>query len=445
MEKQTPTGNENKERFDRDLAELKKSVNEFDIFETYCQGVFLLQEPALFHGTSHRQLGAMGYIPGMLEEARPKVKGPMNCPVCCSSDTKGLYREPGAMVIETGRKFELSVAWCRSCDLLFQSGAYLDGYDEVFAEAYESYRKNDHLGFPRRSKDNLEFCEFIVKHLAPWPVPRVLEIGAGRGDLLYLLQEKLPQASLIGIDPAAGHDSRVSIIKGFFRPELFDRRFDAVILHHVLEHIKYPARFIGEVRSVLKDDGVLLVEVPDALSGLRHLTEEHILEHVSYFSLASLGRLLDSFTLIERSACPFIRTAWRPGPASRFTRETSSEDLGAWSQKYLSQKQRLTAAMIDHWTEGGRIVFYGIGRYFRLLFLYLQAATGSLERCFFTEDGSGAEFEPTWKLPRVDVIKAGDLVVTCSNLHHVQEAISDRLGRVRGIKVLRPWSGLVEY
>jgi SAM-dependent methyltransferase len=48
-----------------------------------------------------------------------------------------------------------------------------------------------------------------------------------------------------------------------------DGRFDAVILNHVVEHLTDPVRCLREVRRVLRDDGMLLVEVPFQLHSLK--------------------------------------------------------------------------------------------------------------------------------------------------------------------------------
>ena len=43
----------------------------------------------------------------------------------------------------------------------------------------------------------------------------------------------------------------------------FSGTFDAIYLHHVLEHIPKPIQYIRTLRSLLKEKGVLLVQVPD--------------------------------------------------------------------------------------------------------------------------------------------------------------------------------------
>lgn len=52
---------------------------------------------------------------------------------------------------------------------------------------------------------------------------------------------------------------------GFLADINFDKgMFDIVTMHHVLEHIPSPVEFLkNEVRPILKDDGLLVIEVPN--------------------------------------------------------------------------------------------------------------------------------------------------------------------------------------
>ncbi len=73
---------------------------------------------------------------------------------------------------------------------------------------------------------------------------------------------------------------------------------DAVTLWHVLEHLKDPHLALTEARRVLKPQGVVLVEVPNARSWQAHMWGERWLHwdlqrHVWHFSPRTLIRLLE--------------------------------------------------------------------------------------------------------------------------------------------------------
>lgn len=90
-------------------------------------------------------------------------------------------------------------------------------------------------------------------------------------------------------------------------PEAF---FDAVTLFDLLEHVREPGPFLGEVHRVLRPGGRLLLVMPDAASPSARLMGAHWphynAEHLHYFSPATVTRLLAAcgFTVqrVEKAA-----------------------------------------------------------------------------------------------------------------------------------------------
>ncbi|HZU26417.1 MAG TPA: bifunctional glycosyltransferase/class I SAM-dependent methyltransferase [Bryobacteraceae bacterium] len=87
-------------------------------------------------------------------------------------------------------------------------------------------------------------------------------------------------------------------------PELRDRRFDRVLLIDVLEHLRDPERILRECQALLRDNGQLIVSVPNAanitvrlmlLFGHFEYADRGILDrtHVRFFTWKSVRRLLE--------------------------------------------------------------------------------------------------------------------------------------------------------
>ncbi len=122
----------------------------------------------------------------------------------------------------------------------------------------------------------------------------ILEIGCNTGFLLYLLKKE-GAASCIGIEPdpiAKKNKYAVKIINDFFKPEIFKEKFDLVLMHGVLEHIKDPLIFLGSLKKILKSEGVLFNAVPNCEKGLK-IGDLTLLahEHYNYFTPNSLKNI----------------------------------------------------------------------------------------------------------------------------------------------------------
>ncbi len=97
---------------------------------------------------------------------------------------------------------------------------------------------------------------------SPWITPcmKVFEFGVGTGVNMAALRCR----ARVGYDVCSlMHELQRSRIR--FRWETASMRsaqFDAVICHHVLEHVTDPWRVISEMRRLLVPDGVLVLHVP---------------------------------------------------------------------------------------------------------------------------------------------------------------------------------------
>lgn len=99
----------------------------------------------------------------------------------------------------------------------------------------------------------------------------ILEIGCGSGYLLRELQKKGCRITGIEIDPVAAEKAKVvglKIIAGDIEEEktlgLVGReKFNTIILADVLEHLRDPESVLGKLVKYLKDNGQIIISVPN--------------------------------------------------------------------------------------------------------------------------------------------------------------------------------------
>ena len=106
----------------------------------------------------------------------------------------------------------------------------------------------------------------------------VLELGSFRGDFTARLTDRFRDITCVEASPAATAAARASlgdratIIEGTFETVRLDRRFDNVILVHVLEHIDDPVALLRRIhREWLAPSGRLFLVCPNANAPSRQI------------------------------------------------------------------------------------------------------------------------------------------------------------------------------
>jgi SAM-dependent methyltransferase len=129
----------------------------------------------------------------------------------------------------------------------------------------------------------------------------ILDLGCWVGFLLAEARER--GWDTLGVEPSEFASSYarerlgLDVIRaGLFEADLGDRRFDAVVMGDVIEHLPRPADALDRVAELLAPGGVLHLALPNAGSRLARRMGARwwsvIPTHVQYFTRASLQTLL---------------------------------------------------------------------------------------------------------------------------------------------------------
>jgi len=103
----------------------------------------------------------------------------------------------------------------------------------------------------------------------------VLDVGCGAGDNARLLKSKYPGCEVHGVthSPTEAEIAKkwmtacwVFDIESDIPIDLSAMRFDAIILSHVLEHLRDPATILRKFASLLLPGGCAVIAVPNTLS-----------------------------------------------------------------------------------------------------------------------------------------------------------------------------------
>lgn len=214
------------------------------------------------------------------------------CPLCDSDRTS---------YFSTKNNYKLYK--CLNCKLLFiypvpnlielYDDSYFKGAEKGFG--YVDYDADKEPMTPTFNK----YLDLLAKYGAD--TGKLLDIGAATGFFLNIAKQK--GFDTVGVefsDFAAkqGRSKGLNIITGDLISQNFpSESFDVVTMFDVLEHVPNPKEIIFEVNRILKKDGFLLVNTPDAQSlWARVLGKRWQLivppEHINYFSPKNLGDFL---------------------------------------------------------------------------------------------------------------------------------------------------------
>jgi len=130
---------------------------------------------------------------------------------------------------------------------------------------------------------------------------RVLDIGCGLGDVLSVFDENGWECLGIDFNKFAADFVTKQFGIDVLRKNIFqyktNKKFDLIMLWGVLEHVYHPFKLLVHVKSLLHDDGIMLIEVPSADSLLVRYCEHTSVDvdrtfeegrHIMLFSVQSL-------------------------------------------------------------------------------------------------------------------------------------------------------------
>ncbi|MBN3038365.1 MAG: class I SAM-dependent methyltransferase [Candidatus Omnitrophica bacterium] len=144
------------------------------------------------------------------------------------------------------------------------------------------------------ARDFLKFIDRCVG-LGNIAGKEVLEIGCGKGYLLSQLQSQ--GAKVLGYEPGFSKIGKypVPVINDFFpSAKVKERKFDIIVAYELLEHAVDIDRVLDAIGACLKDNGILLVSVPDCAEHINNGDiSMFIHEHFSYFTRDSLQYFME--------------------------------------------------------------------------------------------------------------------------------------------------------
>lgn len=228
-----------------------------------------------------------------------------SCPVC-NTISQSHYLNSSDFLLT---REDFSLVKCEACGVVYTNPRICEQtIGDYYAPDYTSYAASRDNKLKRHIKNLAKFIyhdehQKIACLLQKNNVRTVLEVGPGNGSLITYLHENGFEVTGIELDDACVERIKTMGIACYqgtlegVKDQLLT--YDAVIMCQVLEHVYHPKISLKIIHSVLSDNGLLYLSVPNIASYEARLFGKYwrgldLPRHITHFSSETLDSLLNN-------------------------------------------------------------------------------------------------------------------------------------------------------
>jgi SAM-dependent methyltransferase len=253
-------------------------------------------------------------------------------------------------LVDNEPRYPLDVAFCATCSLV----QILETVppEELFGADYPYFSS---------------FTDTLLRHSEANVKERIAERKLGSDSLVvelasndgYLLQYyKADGVPVLGIDPAPGpvaaaRAKGIDTLEAFFGLDFAKklaaegRRADVIHANNVLAHVADTNGFVAGIATLLKDDGVAVIECPYVKELIEHGEFDTIYhEHLCYFSVTALRALFSRHGLHITRVVPL---SIHGGSLRVFVEKQNRPEQSV--HDYIESEQRLGLDRLDYYAD----------------------------------------------------------------------------------------------
>lgn len=323
------------------------------------------------------------------------------CPICSTRSVVVLHEMNFELPDTSPLPRQYRVVSCQACGMVYADSVATQQNSDLYYEQFSKYEDTKTAtggGYSASDRVRLDdMAALLAEHLTQ--TDSIVDIGCANGGLLEALSRR-GFNHLTGVDPSPvsikhiqqrGFRGYASKISDLTRETIGTHR--AIVLSHVLEHIFDVAATMNIVSSLLQEDGLLYIEVPDAEKYSSHYVVPYYYfdaEHINHFDSHALGNLAGQhgFEVIARGEktipassaidYPAVYVILRKQPTAAHFEIQLSEDLKSGILNYIvkSEQDDRLKKIEGYASTGEPIIIWGAGSYTQRLL-----ATTRLAEC----------------------------------------------------------------
>lgn len=271
-----------------------------------------------------------------------------------------------AMLDQAEPTFRLTVRFCTECTLM--QIAETVSPETLFCEDYPYYSSFS----PALLEHSRRNAEDLIARRRLGPSSLVVELASNDG---YMLKNfRAAEIPVLGIDPADGparaaQESGIPTLCTFFTQDLAKKlrgegkRADVIIANNVLAHVPDLNGFVAGIATLLKEDGVAVIECPYVRDLVDHCEFDTIYhEHLCYYSVTALSKL---FARHKLSLNDVARLSIHGGSLRLFVEPQAR--VGDSVRTLLAEEEKLGVTGLAYYADFARRVEHVRGALVKLL------------------------------------------------------------------------------
>ena len=189
---------------------------------------------------------------------------------------------------------KLNIFLCEECK---------NGYREINSEnIIKSYSKKISMpNYFASTLNNRHHYNFLKRKIGFNKIKSILEIGAGDGALIKYIRKKQRDFDTYIIEPGFEFCEKLKKVKGltvvndYVENVKIEKKFDLVIMSHVLEHLEKPVKVLKYINiNLLNEGGYLYIDVPNNEYELNSKESVNVapITHLYFFDAIGLKHIL---------------------------------------------------------------------------------------------------------------------------------------------------------
>lgn len=211
------------------------------------------------------------------KEAQKPLKNPphyrfetVSC-YCCGSEESSHFLTAEDDL--TGKEGFFNYVKCSECGLVYQNPRIpINQIPEFYDSEYIAHRKKKDWGIltplyeHAMSKHDRDKDKLVSKYIKVNKDSKILDVGCAVGTFLLHMHKKY-KCSISGVDfkedlTYPGFE-KISFYQGlFYEQAIAEKQFDLITMWHFFEHDYDPNQSLQMAKKSMKDDGLLIIEVP---------------------------------------------------------------------------------------------------------------------------------------------------------------------------------------